>query len=481
MQIDSHAEALKAYADLVKKYPRGGVWGEYARAAAISGDFDLADQLWGKIRAMEPNTADLLMRLAWEYQNVRLHAKARELYRQAAGLEPNNLDAQLKLAWLLARTNSIDDAREAVGKCLKLDSSNEHAHYLAAHLDRRENKLSGAEQQFRDLIASGPRDPYVRYSCHSELAHILDRTERYDEAMAQLSEGKNFARQKVNQEAERKRIDVWHDDLASKTKSLPANILDTWGKAFPPSARKPSVSLTFLTGSARSGTTLLERILDAHPALTATDECLAFTKTLPLVDITAPVIPGQRLNLFRQRYMNISAKVAGPIGPGKMLLDKNPSRTIWLAAFLRVFPELRVLIALRDPRDIMVSLYFQNQTSTNYLTWELLAQHYKKVMDVWLTVREWQGLVWLETRYEDIVADLQKEGSRVTDFLGLRWHENQTRFYQRNQEKPVMSTNYNAVSQPLYTRAVGRWKIYEKHLAPVLPMLDFYCKIFGYA
>ena len=56
-------------------------------------------------------------------------------------------------------------------------------------------------------------------------------------------------------------------------------------------------------------------------------------------------------------------------------------------------------------------------------------------MDVWLAVREWEGLTWLETRYEDLVADLEKEGGRVTGFLGLEWHENQTRFYERNRGK----------------------------------------------
>ncbi len=163
-----------------------------------------------------------------------------------------------------------------------------------------------------------------------------------------------------------------------------------------------------------------------------------------------------------------------------MLLDKNPSRTVWLPAFLRAFPELRVLIALRDPRDVMISLYFQDHPNTNYLTVEQLAHHYSNVMDVWLAVREWEGLVWLETRYEDTVADLQKEGSRVTRFLGHEWHENQTRFYERNHEKPVMSTNYNDVTKPVYTRSVGRWRVYEKYLAPILPALEPYCKRFGY-
>jgi hypothetical protein len=110
----------------------------------------------------------------------------------------------------------------------------------------------------------------------------------------------------------------------------------------------------------------------------------------------------------------------------------------------------------------------------------MLAQYYGKVMDLWLAVREWTGFSWIETRYEDVVADLPTEGARVTKFLGLDWQEGQARFHQNNQHKPVMSTNYTAVSQPLYKRAAGRWRAYEKYLTQVLPMIEPYCKAFGY-
>ena len=101
-------------------------------------------------------------------------------------------------------------------------------------------------------------------------------------------------------------------------------------------------------------------------------------------------------------------------------------------------------------------------------------------MEVWLAAREWKDLAWLETRYEDLVADMQKEGGRVTRFLGLEWHENQARYYERNREKTVMSNNYSDVTQPVYKRSVGRWRAYEKQLAPILPMLEPYCRRFGY-
>jgi len=374
----------------------------------------------------------------------------------------------------------VTEARVAVNKCLELDARSEQGRYLSAQLDRRENKLIEAEKQFRELIASGLRQPYINYSCHYELAQILDRTGRFDEAMAKLAEAKKLARKTVNVEAELKMFDSWHGSVVQKARALPKNILEMWGKSFPPGARSAAPPLAFLGGPERSGTTLLEKILDAHPAVAAGDECMAISKILSPIDASASVIPSQRLNVLRQRYLKILTRAVDSPGEGKLLLDKNPPQTVWLPAILRAFPEVRVLIALRDPRDVILSLYFQNHTHSNYLTFEQLARHYRSVMDVWLAVREWEGLAWMETRYEDIVADMQKEGGRVTKFLGLEWHENQARYYDRNREKTVMSNNYSDVTQPVYTRSVGRWRAYEKQLAPILPALEPYCGKFGY-
>jgi hypothetical protein len=176
---------------------------------------------------------------------------------------------------------------------------------------------------------------------------------------------------------------------------------------------------------------------------------------------------------------------AGPAGTGKLLLDKNPSPTARLPLWLKVFPELRVLVALRDPRDVVLSCYFQNiplnATNVNFLSLERLARHYADLMDIWLAVREWEGFTWLEVRYEDTVADLEKEGRRVTEFLGLAWHEEQARFYEKSRSKQLYSPTYQDVTRPVYSRSVGRWRAYEKHLAPILSALEPYCRTFGYA
>lgn len=483
MQLRQHADALKLYSQLAKEFPLlDSLWDEYGRAATAAGEHDLASQIWEAILQNQPKTAELLLRIAGEYGKIWQLPRAQALSREAATLEPGNLNAQLNLASLLARTSSVEDARIAVENCLKIDPHSEQARYLSAHLNRRENKLADAEQQLHDLLASGLRDPHVIYFCNLELARILDRLERPDEAMIHLREAKRRAATMMNVEQARKTFDERRERMPRKAKSLPKDILRTWAGSFPPSTRAGAPRLAFLGGHARSGTTLLERILDAHPAAAACDESLAFMSIGPLVDVTVPEIPADHLNFIRQRYLKNLTRLFESPPDGKLLIDKNPAVTAYLPAFLRAFPELRVLIALRDPRDVLVSCFFEDVIQVSYLSFESLAQLYSSVMSVWLAVREWEGLLWTETRYEAIVADLQTEGSRVTQFLGLEWHENQTRFYEQNREKPVLSTNnYSSVTKPVHGKSVGRWQAYEKYLAPALPLLEPFCQEFGYS
>jgi hypothetical protein len=150
-----------------------------------------------------------------------------------------------------------------------------------------------------------------------------------------------------------------------------------------------------------------------------------------------------------------------------------------------VFPDLRAVIALRDPRDVLVSCYFQNlplnATNANFLSLERLARHYADLMDVWLAVRQWTDLPAIETRYEDLVADVGREGRRVTAFLGLEWHPDQARFHESRGDRPLYSPTYQDVTRPIYSRSIARWKAYEKYLAPVLPALEPYVRALGYA
>jgi len=146
---------------------------------------------------------------------------------------------------------------------------------------------------------------------------------------------------------------------------------------------------------------------------------------------------------------------------------------------------LKVIIALRDPRDVVISCYFQNimlnATNANFLSLERTARHYSDLMDIWLRLRDLGGFDWIETRYEAVVDNLEAEGRRVTDFLGLSWQPDQSRYYEAARRKVLSAPTYHDVTQPVYRRAVGRWQRYAEALEPVQARLEPYCRAFGYS
>jgi hypothetical protein len=265
---------------------------------------------------------------------------------------------------------------------------------------------------------------------------------------------------------------------------LPKDIVRTWSREFPERVRERIPRLAFLGGHPRSGTTLLEQILGAHPEVASLDESLSFDNVAARLYINSTQWPSARLNVIRRRYVQAFLAELGAYKEGQMILDKNPSPTVRLRIWLRVFPELKVIMALRDPRDVVISCYFQNipinPVNANFLSLERTATHYSNLMDVWLAVRQWEGFSWIETKYEDTVANVEQEGRRVTEFLGLGWHEAQARFHDKSKQKRLFSPTYHDASQPIYKRSVARWSAYEKHLAPVMPLLAPYCKALGY-
>ena len=480
-----YAQALSRYAKLTRAFPgQALVWFEYGTTAARLGQLEGASRAWERAMQLEPRNAELIVQIGHQYQGLRQPEPARACFARAAAADSKAVNPRISLAVLSEQQHRLDEARTAVEDCLAIDPRDDQARYLSAVLDRRENQLEVAESRLRELIQSDPKHPYVRYACRYELAQILDRTGRFDEAMKLLAEAKQLVRALADTEALLQGYDRAAESARQFASSQPKNILRAWTNSFPAPEREVIPPLAFLGGHPRSGTTLLEQVLGAHPGVAALDEPLAFADMLQPAFCQTPDHSSAQLNVLRRLYTRALLDEVGAAGNGKLLLDKNPSLTVQLPVWLRVFPELRVVIALREPRDVVLSCYFQNillnATNVNFLSLERLAKHYADLMDIWLAVREWEGFAWLEPRYEAIVADLEPEGRRVTAFLGLEWHEEQKRFYEKSRQKQLYSPTYQDVTRPVYASSVGRWRAYEQHLAPILPALDPYCRRFGY-
>lgn len=394
---------------------------------------------------------------------------------------------------LFERERRLDDAWVCVEECLARNPQNQQALCVRALLLHRRGQNSEAETLLRDLIKRDSQDTNVRFSTRHLLALILDELGQYAEAMKWLLEAKAHARQHANTAQLEKDYDQADRQRRALLNGLTPAMVQSWRRDAP--AQPAPRRLAFLGGHPRSGTTLLEQVLGAHPDIRAFDEPDAFTQEIwnqlaPMqassgltIDALNSLSAARRTE-FRQRYFkSLFREGKGEASPA-VLLDKNPSPTASLHLWLRLFPELKVIIALRDPRDVIISCFFQNlmltSTNVNFLSLERTVRHYGDLMDVWLRMRELGGFEWIESRYEDVVSDLGTHGRRVTEFLGLSWHPAQAKFHEAAAQKLLFAPTFSDVAQPIHTRAVARWRHYAESLAPLQSALAPYCRAFGY-
>ncbi len=486
--------ALAGYRDLVKRWPSvAQLWFELGVAAGGDLDFALADQAFRHAMELAPNETSLHILMGQHYHRFRRMDQASACFERAVAADPASAQARNSLATWLERERRLGDAWDCVEACLARHPQDGQARYFRAFLLHRQGRNAEAETAVRDLLKTGLLDPQVKFSSLHLLGVVLDELGQYAEAIRWLGEAKLELRRLTDTAKLERDYDHADRDRRALLASLTPDAIRRWRQEAPgePRAR----GLAFLGGHPRSGTTLLEQVLGAHPEIRAFDESEAF-----VLEVLTPMVPapaskgltletldslgaGWRTNL-RRRYFKSLLREADGEPNARVLLDKNPSPTTSLPLWLRVFPELKVLIALRDPRDVIVSCYFQNLALTtinvNFLSLERTVKHYADLMDVWLRMRELGGFDWIETRYEDLVENLEAEGRRVTEFLDLAWHPEQANFHASTRQKIVFAPNYESVGQPVHKRAVGRWEHYADALAPLQDRLAPYCRAFGY-
>jgi thioredoxin-like negative regulator of GroEL len=484
-------EALQLFEKAVRTHPQNLVaLVDASRALGARFEIQRAEEMLDRLMKVGARQPNLLHLAGQSYRMIFRPDKAMNCFERVLSMTKDIPDACLELAILYERRHRVEEAYALIGHCLRADPDYLEAQLFKARLLRRIKDDAASEALFRELAANEQAPPQVRAQAWAEIAARHDRQEEYEPAMQAMFKCKNILLQR--EERIRKESDTVLGHLLGLAASLTPDHFQRWleaGRALP--TRKTAV----LTSFPRSGTTLLEQVLDSHSGLVSSDEREAFARDIfPAMWLTPATplptaqlldaIPMPRLTALRERYLAyMESALNEPIGD-RVHLDKNPTLTLVLPGLLRLFPESRVLIALRDPRDVVISCFMQylplNANSVCFLTLERTAQRYANDMATWRKLRQMIASPWLEVRYEDAVADLEKEVRRALDFLGLPWESTVLNYRDRLKQKAVGSPTYEAVSQPLYTRAIGRWKHYEKFLAPCLPILQPSIDAFGY-
>ena len=424
--------------------------------------------------------------------DVRHYDAARKYFERLLELNPPPVMAFMRLAEIYTRLRKLDEATAVADRAMKLYPVHEASLLTRAKAHQAKKENDKAEQLFRVITKIPDYNPQGRAMAWYELAALADQQGRYDDAMKACNEAKALMRLIAGPAL--KILPRKQADMKKMAETAKADLVQRWRKAGKTDLQ-PERPMALLCGHARSGTTLLEYVVDAHPGVVSADETSVFhnvayytlgkhvSPNTPFVNMLDWLSAREMRQIRSDYFRGIESFLGEPIG-NRLLLDKNPANTFDIPAVLRIFPEMKYLVALRDPRDVILSCFMQAVSilpdTSSWLTLEGTVIHYTYIMGLWTAWKEHVGDLALEVRYEDMVQDQEGTSRRVLEFLGLPWDERVMRFHEHAQTKIVRSPTFAEVGKPIYKSSVSRWRNYYKYFEPHLPKLEPFIKAFGY-
>lgn len=404
-----------------------------------------------------PNDVDALVNISLPLARQMRTDDALAAVRRAVALAPDHVGAGLRLAMQYVESGQTDQAIAEFRRVLAISPDQPEAiEQLAGLQDSVAN--SALEPMALAALKAEKRDAAARASLSFALARIAQQDGRADEAN-HLADANRAMASRLPYDAAAD--SVLNDGLLSRFPAQP-----TPASIEPDDGPRP----IFVVGLPRSGTTLTEAILGAHPDVAALGERAAagillqqvISENLPFdTDAIRTFIDGDR-------------RMLPPLPDGtRFYVDKMPENYRLLGFLLTAYPDARVINLTRDPRDAALSMWrgHFSGTALSY-TYDLQAMAhrfnlYAQSMAHWRKV--FQGAI-LDLSYEDLVRDVEATSRQLADFCGLDWAPAMARPDQAAGQ--VLTLSASQVRQPVHTRSIEKWRQHQEMLTPFVAGLD---------
>jgi tetratricopeptide (TPR) repeat protein len=432
------------------------------------------------------------------YQDLTMHPEARAAYQNAQQLAPDDPHIQLALIGLamddgddtavetgsarllamapdmpevhyqqgvwLASKGRFESARAALEKALQLSPDYYQAALYYAYITPLALDSPLVVRLKQASTNQRWAEPGQGCNVHFALGYVFDKDGQYEIAFQHYLEANRLERGMRRYSTDSHR-------------QFQRSILDALGSPFQkrsPAFANPSDKPLFIVGLPRSGTSLLEQILSSHPQVHGGGEMLYLHAELRRR--LGPVghgdfarsVAGLPDSVLTEIAAGLLAHMHG-LAPDKLrVTDKMPSNLTILGLIHGLFPNARIVYCRRDPLDTCVSCFTTSFKSGNKFSNDLkeLGEYYRiseVAMEQWRSMFP-DGSVH-DVRYEDLVADMPGETRKLLAFCGLEWDDACLNF--QDNSRAVSTASVYQVRQPIYNSAIGRWRRYASHLAPL--------------
>jgi tetratricopeptide (TPR) repeat protein len=405
--------------------------------------------------------AGTLARASFTYEAI-------ESYRRCLALRPEHAGALTGLGHVLKAVGQYDAAVASYNACIRLIPGNGETYWSLANLKRYQfDDAMVAEMERR--LSTAKEDEQSDVNFLFALGKAYEDRGDFERAWHFYRTG-NVTR----------RARVFYDPV--QTEAMNDRLIQTYTTDFFAShagAGDPDPSPIFILGLPRSGSTLLEQILASHSQVEGTSE-------LPYIGRAASSLnhnPDGGLN-YPEAMRELTPDNLRALGEEYLarahthrrrgaprFIDKMPNNFPSAGFIATILPNAKIIDARRHPLDACLSCYRQLFAKGQNFTYDLTEigeyyLQYQRLMDHWSDVMP--GRV-LTVQYEEIVADFENQVRRLLDFCGLPWEDACLRFYES--ERPIRTPSSEQVRQPIYSRSVGHWRNYERHLGELIEVV----------
>jgi tetratricopeptide (TPR) repeat protein len=436
--------------------------------------------------ALDPKSALALHQLANLFADELDTESAIDYFRKSLAVDPRASDVWAELIELHERSNQLNDAQMLLNQAGQNLPNNPNLAYVSAKLARRNNQIEQSVSSFKKIDVRQLHPRFLQ-AYYFEFAATLDRAGEYGLAFQNFEKGNQLASQTIRAKqtdfsALDRHMDAVEEWLNSGARIGEFHKDEDLGE-----------DLCFLLGFPRSGTTLLDVMLDGHPQTQTLEERATFEHIAFNIDKNYGGYPfgistinaSQRAHL-RKQYRNILEKEGIKPNPSGIIIDKMPIRTIDVACIHRLFPRAKFLFSVRHPCDVILSNFMQNfsanEAFVHFNTIAESARIYERVMRIWKTSSQLMPIPFHIVRYESLVTHTERTLQETCRFLGLPWIESINSHQQTLKDRERIKTNsYHQVAEPVYARAVNRWQHYRQQFEPHLAKLKPYADYFSYS
>ena len=460
-------EAEQHYKQVLAIDPENAeAWQLWGHVAGASKNHHAAAEMMRRSLSHDPDQPEVWLSYAKLLIEIREDDQAVKALEEATRLRPDFAEAHFNLGLAMISAGRPNEAPEHLKSALLAQPVYPEVSRVLASLGAIEPG-SGLFKAIEDQLANDDLEASKGAHLHYALAHIYKK-EGDKKAFAKNLFEANRLQSQCGPEDNLSPLCV-HDRIS--TSVTPKNL------AIAQRAKAPDFTPIFIVGLPRSGTTLVERILGAHPMIETGEELhyLRGPTLKRLMAITGKPFPIGFQDLTRDQVEELAQEYTGRVRrlfpKAAYITDKNLGNFFAIGLVKILLPNAKVIALHRNP--VATSFSILQNTFTDNMQYccdlDKLAAYYR---DYNAQMKHWHktlpGFV-LDIHYESLVKNLEAESRCLLKFCGLEWDEACLDFYKS--DKAVRTLSAGQVTQPLYTSSVDGWKVYRNELAPLIKAL----------